>query len=141
MVCSIFLEQPKLIAIWSVAFGLNIAAVAILTFVVSRSKDKPVASNEVIDIQARTKSKNARDKDLTDKFVNDILEYCRSIGLNPSISTESGTCMIVNIRADNVIEDLIPLAFPNQDKLTTKNYNMYLEYIKEQIDTEKLRLK
>jgi hypothetical protein len=68
------------------------------------------------------------------------MNYCKSIGLNPSISTLSGTAMIVNVKGEEM-QELIPLSLPEDKVLTEKNYNMYLEYIKEQIDTEKLKLK
>jgi hypothetical protein len=48
--------------------------------------------------------------------------------------------MIVNVKGEEM-QELIPLSLPEDKVLTEKNYNMYLEYIKEQIDTEKLKLK
>lgn len=87
-----------------------------------------------------TKSNDSKSLLLQEKFFNDIMNYCKSIGLNPSISTLSGTAMIVNVKGEEM-QDLIPLSLPEGKVLTEKTYNMYLEYIKEQIDTEKLKLK
>lgn len=87
-----------------------------------------------------TKSNDSKSLLLQEKFFNDIMNYCKSIGLNPSISTLSGTAMIVNVKGEEM-QDLIPLSLPEGKVLTEKNYNMYLDYMKEQIDTEKLKLK
>ena len=51
---------------------------------------------------------------------------------------------IVSVMVPDVkgqLQDLIPLSLPEGKVLTEKNYNMYLDYMKEQIDTEKLKLK
>ena len=84
-------------------------------------------------------SKTVRAEELQEKFFEDIMEYCQSIGLNPSVSTETGTAMLVNIKGDDM-QDIMPLSLPEDKILTEKNYNEYLQYIKEQIDTEKLKL-
>ena len=87
-----------------------------------------------------TKSNDSKSLLLQEKFFNDIMNYCKSIGLNPSVSTLSGTAMIVNVKGEEM-QDLIPLSLPEGKVLPEKNYNMYLDYMKEQIDTEKLKLK
>ena len=87
-----------------------------------------------------TKSNDSKSLLLQEKFFNDIMNYCKSIGLNPSVSTLSGTAMIVNVKGEEM-QDLVPLSLPEGKVLPEKNYNMYLDYMKEQIDTEKLKLK
>ena len=86
-----------------------------------------------------TKSNNPKSLVLEEKFFNDVMEYCQSIGLNPSVSTETGVAMIVDIKGDK-IREVMPLSLPDGESLTEKNYNMQLAFIKEQIDTAKVNL-
>lgn len=90
--------------------------------------------------EEKKSSKETKAELLQEKFFDDIMEYCKSVGLNPSVSTESGTAMIVNIKG-NEMQELLPLSLPEGKALTEKNYNEYLQFMKERIDTEKLKLK
>lgn len=83
-----------------------------------------------------SEKQGSKKEELLSKFMDGVMEYCVSLGLNPTVTMgENNEAILVDVNeSTHEFTKIVELTLPNNEELTEKNFNLHLEHFKDVIN-------